>query len=151
MFELTGGLTYIVPIMVAVMISKWVGDALIKEGMYPLEHNTSFQHNQSFSFMFIFLYASLLSSSIHFWSYTHICTNTHLHTAAHLLDIVSHSYDGHIHLNGFPFLDSKGEYKHNSLVCDVMRPRRRDPPLTVIDLSQCTIGVCVCVCPHIVS
>lgn len=36
MFELTGGLTYIVPIMVAVMISKWVGDALFKDGMYPL-------------------------------------------------------------------------------------------------------------------
>ena len=35
MFELTGGLTYIVPIMVAVMISKWVGDALYKDGMYP--------------------------------------------------------------------------------------------------------------------
>ena len=25
MFELTGGITYIVPIMVAVMIAKWVG------------------------------------------------------------------------------------------------------------------------------
>ena len=36
MFELTGGLTYIVPIMVAVMISKWVGDALVKDGMYPV-------------------------------------------------------------------------------------------------------------------
>ena len=36
MFELTGGLTYIVPLMVAVMTSKWVGDAFIKEGMYPL-------------------------------------------------------------------------------------------------------------------
>ena len=35
MFELTGGLTYIVPLMVAVMTSKWVGDALGKEGMYP--------------------------------------------------------------------------------------------------------------------
>ena len=35
MFELTGGLTYIVPIMVAVMVSKWVGDAIIKDGMYP--------------------------------------------------------------------------------------------------------------------
>lgn len=34
MFELTGGLTYIVPLMVAVMTSKWVGDALGKEGMY---------------------------------------------------------------------------------------------------------------------
>ena len=35
MFELTGGLNYIVPIMVAVMISKWVGDFFIKDGMYP--------------------------------------------------------------------------------------------------------------------
>lgn len=35
MFELTGGLNYIVPIMVAVMISKWVGDAFISDGMYP--------------------------------------------------------------------------------------------------------------------
>lgn len=35
MFELTGGLSYIVPIMVAVMVSKWVGDALVKDGMYP--------------------------------------------------------------------------------------------------------------------
>ena len=41
MFELTGGLTYIVPIMVAVMISKWIGDAIVKDGMYPYEqyHN----------------------------------------------------------------------------------------------------------------
>lgn len=37
MFELTGGLTYIVPLMVAVMTSKWVGDALGKEGIYD-EH-----------------------------------------------------------------------------------------------------------------
>ena len=35
MFELTGGLNYIVPIMVAVMISKWVADAFVKDGMYP--------------------------------------------------------------------------------------------------------------------
>lgn len=35
MFELTGGLTYIVPIMVAVMVSKWIGDAIVKGGMYP--------------------------------------------------------------------------------------------------------------------
>ena len=36
MFELTGGLMYIVPLMVAILISKWVGDAFGKEGMYPL-------------------------------------------------------------------------------------------------------------------
>jgi hypothetical protein len=35
MFELTGGLQYIVPLMAAVMTSKWVGDAFGKDGMYP--------------------------------------------------------------------------------------------------------------------
>ncbi|XP_014672883.1 PREDICTED: H(+)/Cl(-) exchange transporter 3-like [Priapulus caudatus] len=34
MFELTGGIQYIVPIMAAVMTSKWVGDAVLKEGIY---------------------------------------------------------------------------------------------------------------------
>jgi len=34
MFELTGALTYVLPIMVAVMLSKWVGDAFGKRGIY---------------------------------------------------------------------------------------------------------------------
>ncbi|KAL9603500.1 MAG: hypothetical protein Q9219_001187 [cf. Caloplaca sp. 3 TL-2023] len=34
MFELTGALTYVLPIMIAVMISKWVGDAFGKRGIY---------------------------------------------------------------------------------------------------------------------
>jgi chloride channel 3/4/5 len=34
MFELTGALTYVLPIMVAVMISKWVGDAFSRRGIY---------------------------------------------------------------------------------------------------------------------
>lgn len=33
-FELTGALTYVLPIMVAVMLSKWVGDAFGKKGIY---------------------------------------------------------------------------------------------------------------------
>lgn len=33
MVEVTGGLQYIVPLMAAVMTSKWVGDILMKEGM----------------------------------------------------------------------------------------------------------------------
>jgi len=35
MFELTGGLQYIVPLMVAVMTAKWVADSLGRKGMYP--------------------------------------------------------------------------------------------------------------------
>lgn len=34
MFELTGALTYVLPIMVAVMLSKWVGDAFSRRGIY---------------------------------------------------------------------------------------------------------------------
>lgn len=34
MFELTGALTYVLPIMVAVMIAKWVGDAVNQKGIY---------------------------------------------------------------------------------------------------------------------
>jgi chloride channel 3/4/5 len=34
MFELTGALTYVLPIMVAVMTSKWVGDAFDRGGIY---------------------------------------------------------------------------------------------------------------------
>jgi chloride channel 3/4/5 len=34
MFELTGALTYVLPIMIAVMISKWVGDAIEEKSIY---------------------------------------------------------------------------------------------------------------------
>ena len=34
MFELTGGIHYIVPIMAATMTSKWVGDAIRRMGIY---------------------------------------------------------------------------------------------------------------------
>lgn len=34
MFELTGALTYVLPIMVAVMLSKWIGDGITKRGIY---------------------------------------------------------------------------------------------------------------------
>ena len=34
MFELTGALTYVLPIMVAVMLAKWIGDIFSKKGIY---------------------------------------------------------------------------------------------------------------------
>ena len=34
MFELTGGVRYIVPLMAAAMASKWVGDALGRQVCY---------------------------------------------------------------------------------------------------------------------
>lgn len=37
MFELTGGLTYIVPLMVSAVTAKWVGDALGKGGIYDAQ------------------------------------------------------------------------------------------------------------------
>lgn len=52
----------------------------------------------------------------------------------------SFSYDAHIHFYGYPYLDSKEEFTDDSLACDVMHPRRGDPPLSYIDLSTVTIG-----------
>lgn len=34
MFELTGALTYVLPIMIAVMLGKWIGDAIEPKGIY---------------------------------------------------------------------------------------------------------------------
>lgn len=39
MFELTGGLEYIVPLMAATMTSKWVADAFGREGIYEVMWN----------------------------------------------------------------------------------------------------------------
>ena len=39
MFELTGELEYVVPHMIAIMVAKWVADALGKEGVYDLAQN----------------------------------------------------------------------------------------------------------------
>ncbi|XP_039286336.1 H(+)/Cl(-) exchange transporter 5 isoform X5 [Nilaparvata lugens] len=80
MFELTGGVRYIVPLMAAAMASKWVGDALGREGIY----------------------------------------------------------DAHIHLNGYPFLDSKEEFEHTALAADVMQPKRSEP-LSVLTQDSMTV------------
>lgn len=37
MFEITGDVQYIVPIMITVMVSKWVGDGISRDGIYD-EH-----------------------------------------------------------------------------------------------------------------
>lgn len=39
MIELTGSLEYAVPTMIAVLVSKWVADAISKEGVYDLAQN----------------------------------------------------------------------------------------------------------------
>lgn len=41
MFELTGGVNYIVPLMAAAMASKWVGDALGRE-VNNIDHKPRF-------------------------------------------------------------------------------------------------------------
>lgn len=46
MFELTGALTYVLPIMIAVMLSKWIGDAFGKRGIYE-----SWIHFQGYPFL----------------------------------------------------------------------------------------------------
>ncbi|KAI9826388.1 MAG: hypothetical protein M1832_000305 [Thelocarpon impressellum] len=45
-FELTGALTYVLPIMIAVMVSKWVGDGLGRRGIYE-----SWIHHKEYPFL----------------------------------------------------------------------------------------------------
>jgi chloride channel 3/4/5 len=39
MFELTGELSYMLPLIMAVMVSKWVADAFNRDGMYEISPN----------------------------------------------------------------------------------------------------------------
>ncbi|ETE69384.1 H(+)/Cl(-) exchange transporter 4, partial [Ophiophagus hannah] len=48
-------------------------------------------------------------------------------------------YEAHIHLNGYPFLDVKDEFTHRTLATDVMRPRRGEPPLSVLTQDSMTV------------
>ena len=36
MFELTGSLSYVVPLMVSIMVAKWVADAFAKNSIYDM-------------------------------------------------------------------------------------------------------------------
>ncbi|KAG9340925.1 hypothetical protein JZ751_020118 [Albula glossodonta] len=48
-------------------------------------------------------------------------------------------YEAHIRLNGYPFLEAKEEFSHKTLAMDVMRPRRSDPPLSVLTQDSLTV------------
>ncbi|KAI5644829.1 voltage gated chloride channel domain-containing protein [Phthorimaea operculella] len=112
MFELTGGVRYIVPLMAAAMASKWVGDALGRQGIYDahialngypfLDSKDEFQHTS--------LAADVMQPK---------------HRASEDARGRQGIYDAHIALNGYPFLDSKDEFQHTSLAADVMQPKHR--------------------------
>ena len=51
----------------------------------------------------------------------YVCAIQHLLQC--LLDPSPTSYDAHIILNGYPFLDSKEEYTLESVAADVMKPQ----------------------------
>lgn len=96
MFELTGGVNYIVPLMAAAMASKWVGDALGREVTDTLNRT-------------LYMLSAL----------------RHLGNVKWKLNAISHTqgiYDAHIALNGYPFL-GKEEFAHTTLAADVMQPK----------------------------
>jgi len=78
MYELTGSLNYIVPFMIASMVSKWVGDAFNDKGIY----------------------------------------------------------DGHIQLNGYPFLDNKEDFHDTAYAVDIMRPGQLNKNELVVITSE---------------
>lgn len=68
MFELTGGVNYIVPLMAAAMASKWVGDALGREvSKTNGRSRCSFDENYISSRRASTMH-TLLSTDIHSWA-----------------------------------------------------------------------------------
>lgn len=116
MFELTGGLEYIVPLMAATMTSKWVADAFGREGIYEVKKTP---------FLFKFIYLFL---------------NRNYRFLRRLLRFSWFILKAHIRLNGYPFLEPKEEFECSSLAVDVMRPRRSDPALVVLTQEGMTVG-----------
>ncbi len=153
MFELTGGLQYIVPLMAAAMTSKWIGDAFGKEGMYPfvcLMHfgfewetmvlllGTSCNPRRTGRFFCWICLAwiclvrrlPMLQEMDKRNGRSHIVVSfwrKRLPRADGITSLtypwLACSYDAHIRLNGYPFLDSKEEFVHTTIAADVMRPR----------------------------
>ena len=56
-------------------------------------------------------------------------------------DALSHRgfNEAHILLNGYPFLDNKEEFAYSTLAADAMRPRKGDPPLSVLTQDSMTV------------
>jgi len=71
----------------------------------------------------------LISTKIHF-KISAFCTTVDIHITVIIVIIMSvsitwdvSSYDAHIHLDGYPYLDLKQEFNYTTLASDVMRPR----------------------------
>ena len=137
MFELTGALTYVLPIMIAVMLSKWVGDAFSRRGIYE-----SWIHFNSYPFLDNAEGAESLTQSIPDVPVSQIMTRTEDlvvltatgHTIASLTSVLeSHPY------RGFPVVSdprdavllgyiSRAELSYN--LATAVRPPRCLPPET---------------------
>lgn len=76
MFELTGGVNYIVPLMAAAMASKWVGDALGRE----VSKNCSNQMIPKIEFIFIFIAQGIYDAHIALNGYPFLGKEEFAHT-----------------------------------------------------------------------
>lgn len=101
MFELTGALTYVLPIMIAVMISKWIGDAISPRGIYE-----SWIHFNGYPFLDN---RDDNGSSIPDVSAAHVMTRiedlTAITSTGHTIESLRHLLAQH-RFRGFPVIDN---------------------------------------------
>ena len=118
MFELTGGLNYILPFMISAAVAKWLACVI-------------FQHSRSLT---------RPVAGLPMPSTTRACA-FRVSFASHCYFILTYSYDAHIHLNGFPYLDAKDEFPYYTKAKDAMQPppNQQEHPLTCITMRE-TIG-----------
>lgn len=137
MFELTGALTYVLPIMIAVMLSKWVGDAFSRRGIYE-----SWIHFSSYPFLDNAEGAEPTTSSIPDVPASQIMTRTEdlvvLTAAGHTISSLASILESHPY-RGFPVVSdprdavllgyiSRAELAYN--LATAARPPRSLPPET---------------------
>lgn len=115
MFELTGSVKYILPLMTAIMAAKWVADAL----------------NKVITFVRWFIGTFAATSKTDDAS-THVELKSILNHNAHQFGFQEGIYDAHIGLNNYPFLDTKEEFHNTSKAAEVMRPQPEEGPLKVL-------------------
>ncbi|OIW33510.1 hypothetical protein CONLIGDRAFT_659445 [Coniochaeta ligniaria NRRL 30616] len=138
MFELTGALTYVLPIMIAVMLSKWVGDAFSRRGIYE-----SWIHFNAYPFLDNADQGGAeLTSSIPDVPVSQIMTRTEdlvvLTAAGHTISSLASVLESHPY-RGFPVVSdprdavllgyiSRAELSYN--LATAVRPPRSLPPET---------------------
>jgi len=99
-FEVTGGLDYIVPIMISIVCGKWVADAFGRQGLYP----TRILQLHGYPWIDAYAEMELIGPAMDIMSKTMVCLTVYGETMDSLKKTLA-TYPYH----GFPIIDNSEE------------------------------------------